>query len=70
MSTIAKEVTAEQALGMKAAVALLHVADVERSVGFYQKLGFELGKEPAKNEQGTASFAGCIVGSRRRSWLR
>jgi predicted enzyme related to lactoylglutathione lyase len=52
-----KNVKAEQALGMKAAVPLLHVADVERSVQFYQKLGFELGKQPLKNEQGVASFA-------------
>jgi len=42
---------------MKAVVALLHVADVERSVKFYQKLGFELGNEPLKNDQGTQFFA-------------
>src|SRR5947209_3267949 len=44
-------------VGMKAVVALLHVSDVERSIAFYQKLGFELGKEPGRNEQGVASFA-------------
>lgn len=57
MSTSLKEISVEQALGMKAAVALLHVSDVTRSVEFYQKLGFELGKQPLKNEQGVASFA-------------
>ena len=58
MSTSAQEAAAtEQLLAMKAVVALLHVADVQRSVEFYQKLGFELGKGPLKNDQGVATFA-------------
>lgn len=57
MSTTSESVGGNGALGIKAVVALLHVADVKRSVEFYQKLGFELGKEPLKNEQGNASFA-------------
>jgi predicted enzyme related to lactoylglutathione lyase len=57
VSTTVKEIAAEQALGMKAVVALLHVSDVERSVEFYQKLGFELGKKPLKNEHSVVSFA-------------
>jgi predicted enzyme related to lactoylglutathione lyase len=44
-------------VGFKAVVALIHVSDVQRSVEFYQKLGFELGKAPLKNEQGVAFFA-------------
>ena len=58
MSTSTQEAAAtEQLLAMKAVVALLHVADVQRSVEFYQKLGFELGKGPLKNDQGVATFA-------------
>jgi len=57
MSTTSPTVDVNRALGMKAVVALLHVASVKRSVEFYQKLGFELGREPLKNEQGNASFA-------------
>jgi predicted enzyme related to lactoylglutathione lyase len=41
----------------KSVVALLHVSDVQRSVEFYQKLGFEVGNQPLKNEQGLATFA-------------
>ena len=44
-------------VGFKSVVALIHVADVLRSVEFYQKMGFELGKQPLKNEQGVAIFA-------------
>jgi|SRR5205085_4075737 len=44
-------------IGFKSVVALIHVSDVQRSVEFYQKLGFELGKEPQKNGNGIARFA-------------
>jgi uncharacterized glyoxalase superfamily protein PhnB len=44
-------------VGFKSVVALIHVADVLRSVEFYQKLGFELGKPPMKNEKGVPMFA-------------
>ena len=47
----------------KAVVALLNVVDVPRSIEFYEKLGFELGKEPIKNEQGAKSFASMHHGS-------
>jgi len=47
----------------KAVVALLHVADVQRSISFYQKLGFELGNEPLKNDRGVESFAWMHHGS-------
>src|SRR5690348_9655249 len=49
---------------MKAVVALLHVADVQRSIEFYQKLGFELGNEPLRNEQGAKIFAWLHRGQR------
>ena len=57
MSTTSPTAEVNSALGMKAVVALLHVASVDRSVEFYQRLGFELGREPLKNEQGNSSFA-------------
>jgi len=41
----------------KAVVALLNVAEVQRSIGFYQKLGFQLGNEPLKDDQGVKIFA-------------
>jgi predicted enzyme related to lactoylglutathione lyase len=40
----------------KAVVALLKVADVERSISFYEKLGFEVGNKPLKNDQGLTTF--------------
>ncbi len=46
----------------KAVVALLNVSDVQRSVGFYEKLGFELGNE-LKNEHGVVAFAWMHRGS-------
>ena len=57
MSTMSQTVDVKGALAIKAAVALLYVADVQRSVDFYQRLGFELGKSPLKNEQGVTMFA-------------
>ena len=53
-SAIAAE---RQAAGPKSVVALLHVADVQRSIEFYEKLGFELGKPPLKNDNGVTFFA-------------
>src|SRR5579885_1793462 len=44
-------------VGFKSVVALIHVSDVERSIDFYQRLGFELGNEPLRNSQGVATFA-------------
>ena len=41
----------------KAAVALIHVADVQRSIDFYQKLGFEVGNTPLTNQEGIKTFA-------------
>jgi hypothetical protein len=57
VSTTSPTVGVNSALGIKAVVALLHVRSVERSIEFYQRLGFELGREPLKNEQGNSSFA-------------
>jgi predicted lactoylglutathione lyase len=57
MGTSAQNVKAQAQVGLKAVVALLHVADVQRSIGFYQKLGFDLGNEPLKNDQGVKTFA-------------
>jgi predicted enzyme related to lactoylglutathione lyase len=37
-------------------VALLHVSDVQRSISFYEKLGFEVGNEPLKNDEGVTTF--------------
>jgi len=47
----------------KAVVALLHVADVQGSIRFYEKLGFELGNEPLQNDQGVKTFAWMHHGS-------
>ena len=44
-------------VGLNILVALLHVADVQRSIDFYKKLGFELGREPVKNDANVARFA-------------
>ena len=41
----------------KAAVPLIHVADVQRSIDFYQKLGFEVGNTPLANQEGIKTFA-------------
>jgi catechol 2,3-dioxygenase-like lactoylglutathione lyase family enzyme len=55
------EVPAEVA--PKFVVALLKVADVERSISFYEKLGFEVGNEPLKNDQGVKTFVWMHHGS-------
>ena len=52
MSASAQDVEVKVQVAPKAVVALLHVADVGRSISFYEKLGFELGNEPLKNDQG------------------
>jgi catechol 2,3-dioxygenase-like lactoylglutathione lyase family enzyme len=52
----AESVTTRAQVAPKAVVALLHVADVERSIRFYEKLGFEVGNEPLKNDQGVKTF--------------
>jgi predicted lactoylglutathione lyase len=40
----------------KAVVALLNVADVDRSISFYEKLGFEVGNEPLTDDKGVKTF--------------
>jgi hypothetical protein len=55
LSTVAEKEAAAQ-VAPKVVVALLHVADVQRSIEFYEKLGFEAGNEPLKNDQGTKTF--------------
>ena len=55
MSTTAPSTT-KDATAMKAVVALLHVADVQRAIDFYRQLGFELGGDQA-NEEGVKRFA-------------
>ncbi len=57
MTASLENIAVQAQVAPKAVVALLHVADVQRSVAFYEKLGFELGNEPLKNEQGDVSFA-------------
>src|SRR5215471_15437516 len=54
MTSVAQSVEVQAA--PKAVVALLNVADVERSISFYKKLGFEVGNAPLKNDQGVTSF--------------
>ena len=44
-------------VGFKSVVALIHVADVQRSIEFYQKLGFDLGNRPLENDKGIKTFA-------------
>jgi predicted lactoylglutathione lyase len=55
-TTSAESVTTQAQVAPKAVVALLDVADLERSISFYQKLGFEVGNEPLKNDQGVKTF--------------
>ena len=55
-SASAQDVEVQAQVGPKAVVALLHVADVDRSISFYEKLGFEVGNEPLKNDQGIKTF--------------
>jgi predicted enzyme related to lactoylglutathione lyase len=56
MNSSAQAVEVPAHVAPKALVALLHVAEVDRSIGFYQKLGFELGGESLKNDQGVTTF--------------
>jgi len=57
MSASAQNVAVQAPVAPRAVVALLQVADVQRSVSFYETLGFELGSDPLKNDQGVSSFA-------------
>jgi uncharacterized glyoxalase superfamily protein PhnB len=54
MTSLAQSVEVQAA--PKSVVALLNVADVKRSISFYEKLGFEVGNEPLKNDQGVTTF--------------
>ena len=63
MNAPTENVEAEVQVAPKAVVALLHVADVERSISFYEKLGFELGNEPLKNDLGVKTFSWMHHGS-------
>jgi hypothetical protein len=68
MATTAERVesgSAQTQAAPRSVVALLAVSDVQRSIDFYVKLGFELGKEPLKNEA-LRRLLGCIMGKRRR----
>jgi len=56
MTTSAQDVAVPAQVAPKAVVALLHVADVQRSISFYEKLGFEVGNTPLKNDQGVLTF--------------
>ncbi len=56
MSVSAENVEASTKVAPKSVVALLNVADVDRSIGFYEKLGFEVGNEPLRNDQGVKTF--------------
>jgi len=56
MSASAQNVEVQAQVAPKAVVALLDVADLDRSISFYEKLGFEVGNQPLKNEQGVKTF--------------
>lgn len=56
MSTTSAPSATQAQTAPKAVVALLRVADLDRSIGFYEKLGFEVGNEPLTDEQGTKTF--------------
>jgi len=59
MATTAEKVesgSAQTQAAPRSVVALLAVSEVQRSIDFYAKLGFELGKEPMKNNAGVATF--------------
>lgn len=56
MSSTVQTFAPNEATAMRAGVALLRVSNVERSIEFYRKLGFELGGERT-NDQGTRTFA-------------
>ena len=63
MSSVAGNVRPQAPFAPKAVVALLTVADVESSVAFYEKLGFEVGNQPLMNDQGVKTFAWMHHGS-------
>jgi len=63
MSSSAQNIEVPAQIAPKSVVALLKVADVERSISFYEKLGFEVGNEPLKNEQGVTTFVWMHHGS-------
>ena len=63
MSTSAVNVEVDAHVAPKAVVALLKVGDLQRSIDFYEKLGFELGNEPLRNDQGVKTFAWMHHGS-------
>ncbi|HTS34438.1 MAG TPA: VOC family protein [Candidatus Solibacter sp.] len=63
MSASAKDVEVQAPVAPKAVVALLKVADVDRSIGFYEKLRFEAGNEPLTDDQGVKTFAWMHHGS-------
>jgi catechol 2,3-dioxygenase-like lactoylglutathione lyase family enzyme len=56
VSVSAQNIEVPAQVAPKAVVALLNVADVERSISFYEKLGFEVGNEPLKNDEGIKTF--------------
>jgi predicted enzyme related to lactoylglutathione lyase len=63
MSASAQNFEVEAQVAPKAVVALLNVADVDRSISFYEKLGFQVCNEPLKNDQGVKTFVGMHHGS-------
>ena len=63
MSIVTEKVETQAQVAPKAVVALLNVADVQASMEFYQKLGFEVGNEPLKNDQGITTFVWMHHGS-------
>jgi len=57
MTAVAESVTTRAArVAPKAIVALLKVADLDRSISFYEKLGFEVGNKPLTNDEGIKTF--------------
>ena len=56
MTSSLEKVAVQAEVAPKAVVALLKVRDLDRSISFYEKLGFEIGNEPLKNEQGVKTF--------------
>src|SRR4051794_1718934 len=55
-STTSDNLTLEKLAAPYAVVAMIHVADVQRSIDFYGQLGFELGNT-FKNEDGVLCWA-------------
>jgi len=56
MSASAQDIEVQAQIAPKSVVALLNVGDVDRSISFCKKLGFEVGNEPLKNDQGVKTF--------------